>query len=83
MATTVPAAITLECSYESVARAELIERAISQEIGQIDDSRAQTTIEREETMLLIEVNADDLVALRAGLNTWCTLIEVAERCAEC
>ncbi|WP_330632781.1 KEOPS complex subunit Pcc1 [Halocatena halophila] len=82
MATTVPAAITLEFSYESVARAELIERAISQEIGQIDDSRAQTTIERDGRVLLIEVIAEDLVALRAGLNTWCTLIEVAERCAE-
>lgn len=74
--------IQLEFEYESGERATLIERSVQQEIGEIEGDRTRTTIVRDGSIVEIHVEADDLVALRAGLNTWCTLIEVAERCSE-
>ncbi|SIQ71153.1 KEOPS complex subunit Pcc1 [Haladaptatus litoreus] len=65
--------------YESDERALLIFRSVDQEIGEIDDDRSQTTVEREENCVVIRVSADDLVALRAAMNTWQTLVGVAER----
>ncbi|WP_049971763.1 KEOPS complex subunit Pcc1 [Haladaptatus cibarius] len=65
--------------YESDERALLVFRSIEQEIGEIDDDRSQTTVEREENCVVIRVSADDLVALRAAMNTWQTLVGVAER----
>jgi len=31
--------------------------------------------------LIVSIEAADLVALRAGINTWLTLVDVAERCS--
>lgn len=74
--------VELVFEYTDTARASLIERSVRQEVGEIDDDRSTTTIDRDDTTLELAIEAADLVALRAGLNTWCTLIEVAERCAD-
>jgi KEOPS complex subunit Pcc1 len=70
---------TLAFEYESSARARAIARAVSQEVGEIDGDRSAATVERREGRVVVRVVAADLVALRAGCNTWGSLVEVAER----
>lgn len=74
--------VCLEFEYEDPERAALIERSVRQEVGEIEGDRTRASIDQNEHTVEIHIEADDLVALRAGLNTWCSLIEVAERCSE-
>lgn len=73
---------TLRFRYESPARAHIVARAVAREVGEIDGDRSAATVECEETAVVVRVVADDLVALRAGCNTWGSLVEVAERTSE-
>ena len=50
-----------------------------QEVGDIESDRTRATLDSEDRTVTVTVEADDLVALRAGLNTWSTLVGVAER----
>jgi len=68
----------LSFSYETPERARLVERAIAPEIGDIDDDRSETSVERDGEALWVLVEAADLTAMRAAINTWLSLIEVAE-----
>jgi len=68
--------------FDTPAIAELVAEAVGQELGEIDGDRATASISRERSRLSVEITADDLVALRAALNTWGTLLEVAERTVE-
>ncbi len=77
-----PSTVQLAFEYTDVERATLIERSVRQEVGEIDGARSRTTIERDNATVELFIEADDLVALRAGLNTWCTLLDVAERCSK-
>jgi KEOPS complex subunit Pcc1 len=76
-----PHDLLLEFEYSHPERASLIQRSVRQEIGEIEGDRTRATICQEDHVVEIHISADDLVALRAGLNTWCTLIEVAEKCS--
>lgn len=67
--------------YDSPACARRVERALAPEIGDIADDRGETRLDRSGATLTVVVEAADLVALRAGLNTWCSLVDVAERTA--
>jgi KEOPS complex subunit Pcc1 len=69
---------TLIFNYETPENSRLVERAIEGELNEIDGNRTQATLTRDSRSISIRVTADDLVALRAGLNTWSTLVEVAE-----
>ncbi len=69
----------LSFRYESPERADLVASAVGQELGEIDSDRATARLSQRQSQLSIEIDADDLVALRAGLNTWASLVEVAER----
>ena len=73
---------TLEFDYETPARATLVAESVAREIGEIDDDRSRTTIERDGATVRVDVVAADVIALRAALNTWFTLVDVAERTAE-
>ncbi|WP_255197321.1 KEOPS complex subunit Pcc1 [Halorarius litoreus] len=66
-------------TYDSVDIASLVERSVRQELGEIDGDRTTASLSLDATELTVHVDADDLVALRAGINTWSTLVEVAER----
>ncbi|WP_435180028.1 KEOPS complex subunit Pcc1 [Halorussus sp. AFM4] len=70
---------TLRFDYDSPARARAVARAVAQEVGEIDGDRSVATVDRDGTTVAVRVLADDLVALRAGCNTWGSLVEVAER----
>jgi KEOPS complex subunit Pcc1 len=63
--------------YHSTDAAALVAGAVRQEIGEIDGDRSSATLRRDGRLVRIDVRAEDLVALRAGLNTWETLVEVA------
>ncbi|EMA71509.1 rpo operon protein [Halorubrum distributum JCM 13916] len=52
--------------------------ALGPEVGEIDDARSSATVDREGDAVRIRVLADDLVALRAGVNSWSRLVSVAE-----
>ena len=72
---------TLEFEYEHESRAQLVAESVGLEVGEIDDDRSETTVERDGSCVRIDVRAGDVVALRAALNTWFTLVDVAERTA--
>lgn len=68
----------LTLDYPSSAQARRVERALEPEIGDIDDDRSSVSLQREESVLELHVEASDVVALRASLNTWLSLVGVAE-----
>lgn len=72
-------AAELTFEYRSPTVAAIVADAVSVELGEIDGDRATATLQRQAATLHVEIDADDLVALRAGLNTWGTLVDVAER----
>ena len=73
---------TLTFSYDSVRRAAIVERSVSVEIGDITSDRTAASIDRDGSTVTVDVAATDLVGLRAGQNTWLSLVEVAERVAD-
>ena len=77
-----PHAATLTFRYPDSDAAGLVAAAVSQEVGEIDGDRSAATVSRDGAAVRVDVGADDIVALRAGLNTWSSLVEVAERSLE-
>ena len=77
-----PHAATLTFRYPDSDAAGLVAAAVSQEVGEIDGDRSAAAISRDGAAVRVDVGADDLVALRASLNTWSSLVEVAERSLE-
>ncbi len=72
---------TLEFVYDDESRARVVAESVAREIGEIDDDRSQTTIDRDGDTIVLEIDARDVTALRAALNTWFSLLDVAERTA--
>jgi KEOPS complex subunit Pcc1 len=72
----------LSVTYATPDHARRVERAIAPEIGDIDDDRSSTRLARDAAELSLTVEAADLVALRAAINTWLSLISVAEDVGE-
>ena len=60
------------------SEARLIERSLSPEAADLVDDRSRTTVDRSGGRLRIHIEATDLVALRAAMNTWMGLLSVAE-----
>ena len=73
-----PHTATFTRSYHQSATTSVITQRLRQEVGEIADARGQASIEQTETQLIISVEAADLTALRAGINTWLRLVTVAE-----
>ena len=74
-----PHELALAFDYPDEPTARLVCDSVAQEVGRIEGDRTRATVRREGVTVSVCVAADDLVALRAGLNTWCTLVGVAER----
>ncbi|QLH77417.1 rpo operon protein [Halosimplex rubrum] len=66
--------------YPDAERARRVERAVAVEVGDIEGDRTTATLDRDGATLTVTVTAADLVALRAGCNTWLSLVSVAEDC---
>jgi len=69
----------LAFAYDTAEHARRVERSVAPEVGDTDDERSRTTLDREGPELTITVRASDPVALRAGMNTWLSLVGVAEQ----
>lgn len=69
-------------SYGSVERARVVERSVRVEAGDIAGDRSEASVSRDGATVTVRVEARDLTALRAGGNTWLTLVAVAERVAD-
>ncbi|MFB6114644.1 MAG: KEOPS complex subunit Pcc1 [Halodesulfurarchaeum sp.] len=72
---------TLVLGYDSPDRARVVHRSVRQEVGTIESNRTSTTVSRTDETITITIEADDLVSLRAGQNTWLGLVSVAEQIA--
>jgi len=71
----------LEFEYDDPDRAALVARSVRCEVDEISDDRTAATVTHSDRTVTVGVTAADPVALRAGLNTWGSLVEVAERTA--
>jgi KEOPS complex subunit Pcc1 len=69
----------LSFEFLDAERARRVERSVRPEIGEIGGDRTTASLRREDATVTVEIAAADLVALRAGCNTWSTLVSVAER----
>lgn len=69
----------LSFEYEDAQSARRVERSVRPEIGEIGGDRTSASLRQTGATVTVEVDAADLVALRAGCNTWATLVSVAER----
>ncbi|KTG26196.1 KEOPS complex subunit Pcc1 [Haloferax profundi] len=72
---------SLEFDYPDERRARIVERSVAVEVGEIDDARSSARVHREGRTVVVTVDAGDIVALRAGVNTWIRLVETAEAVA--
>lgn len=70
---------SLEFDFPDESHAHIVERSVSQEVGEIDGDRSRARVDRDGATLQITIDATDLVGLRAGLNTWLGLVSVAEQ----
>ena len=68
--------------YATERRARVVAESISVEVGEMPDERSAATVDREGRVVSIAIGAADLVALRAGTNTWVRLVGVAEDVAD-
>jgi len=73
-----PHTLSLRFAYDTERRARIVERGVRVEVGETDDDRSTARVEREGRVVRVRVGAADLVALRAGANTWLRLLDVAE-----
>jgi KEOPS complex subunit Pcc1 len=68
----------LTFEYDGADRARRVKQSLRPEVDDIDGDRTRVSVTRTGRTVDIAVEAEDLVALRAGLNTWLTLVSVAE-----
>ena len=76
-----PHEAVLEFDFADPERARCVARSVRVEVDDIDGDRSGATVDRDAATVTVTVRADDLTALRAGVNTWSGLVSVAERCA--
>lgn len=69
---------SLSFDYPDERRARIVEQSVAVEVGDIDDARSQATVARDGVTVEVTVHASDLVALRAGINSWTRMVGVAE-----
>ncbi|SEO44657.1 KEOPS complex subunit Pcc1 [Halogranum amylolyticum] len=69
---------SLSFDYADERRARTVERSVAVEVGDIDDARSGATVAHEDDTVTVTVRASDLVALRAGVNSWTRMVGVAE-----
>jgi Uncharacterized protein conserved in archaea len=68
--------------YSTTSAAQRVANAIAPETNALDDARSQVTLARDNQTVELRVHATDRTALRASLNTWFKLVEVAEHAGD-
>jgi KEOPS complex subunit Pcc1 len=74
-----PHETVLDLSYDDPEAAALVATSLRQDVSRIDGGRSTAAVAREGTTVRVTIRAADLTALRAGLNTWTSLVDVADR----
>jgi KEOPS complex subunit Pcc1 len=69
----------IDFEYDDERRARTVEASVRVEVDEIADDRSRADVGRDGRVVRVRVEAADLIALRAGVNTWTRLLEVAER----
>ena len=69
--------LALRCTCASPDEARTVAAAIAPEVGTVDDPRSETTVDRDAATLTLQIDAEDLTALRAAMNSWCRLLATA------
>lgn len=72
----------LAFDYPDAERAARVADSVRVEADDIDGDRTSAAVAREGGTVVVTVTATDLVALRAGVNTWTGLVGVAERAGD-
>ena len=67
-----------EFTYDDERRARVVAGSIGVEVGEMPDERSGAAVDRDGEAVTVSVAATDLIALRAGTNTWVRLVGVAE-----
>ena len=70
--------ITVAFEYATERRARTVADSVRVETDEVPDDRSRARVNREGRVVGVDVAAADLVALRAGANTWLRLVGVAE-----
>ena len=71
-------ALTVEFEYATERRARTVADSIRVETDEVPDDRSRASVGCDGRVVAVDVVAADLVALRAGANTWLRLVGVAE-----
>ena len=74
--------LTVEFGYADELRARTIAGSVAVEAGEAPDDRSRAYVARDGRIIVVNVAATDLTALRAGANTWFRLVGVAEAVAD-
>jgi KEOPS complex subunit Pcc1 len=74
-----PHETVLDLSYDDPEAAALVATSLRQDVDRIDGDRSTAAVARDGDLVRVTVRAADLTALRAGLNTWTSLVDVADR----
>lgn len=73
---------TFSFEYDDERRARLVARSIRVEVDEIEDERSRAQVSRSGSTVEVRIDAADLIALRAGINTWTRLTSVSESVAQ-
>jgi len=73
--------LEVDFGYAGERRARVVAESIAVEVGEMPDERSGATVRRDGEVVRVGIDAADLVALRAGANTWVRLAGVAEAVA--
>lgn len=71
-----------EYPYDDERTASIVAESLRPEVGDIEGDRTRATLRQDGNTVTVAVRARDLTALRAGINTWGSLVSVAERTAD-
>ena len=72
-------AANIDFEYDDERRARIVAESVRVEVDEIADDRSRADVARDGRVVSVTVEAADLIALRAGVNSWVRLLEVAER----
>ena len=70
--------MTVAFEYATERRARTVADSVRVETDEVPDDRSRARVDRDGRVVGVNVAAADLVALRAGANTWLRLVGVAE-----
>lgn len=73
--------VLAEFEFEAGDNSRIIYEALLPELGE-DYQRTRTTLKLQENSLILNVEANDIISMRAALNGWLRLIKITyEMCS--